>query len=125
MRRLACVLTCFLLAGCSTGLLHSSVVLDTDSTQLPPGQVVLPGAWTLKYSWDCSRQAVQGISQIDRFDLVVYNDDDFSTNFEHPELHLTGRRGGGTLDFKRGGAFKPVVDTPCDWTLKVTDVSSG
>jgi hypothetical protein len=75
------------------------------------------------YSWDCSRQASERVSGVDRFDMIVYNSDDMSTAFEHPEVHRTGRKGGATLHFTTPGEYNAAVDTVCDWHLQAVDLS--
>ena len=116
-----------LVAACNGNLLATSQILDVDSTQGidPTGNFAVNGAWELKYSWDCARQASEQVADINRFGLIVYNSDDDSTDYEHPELHLKGPRGGATLRFSRGGEFYVSVDSPCDWRLQVVDLAQS
>ena len=115
------------LAGCNTTLLSKSDILDIDSTLQvdPTGNFTVPGTWELHYSYDCSKQRSEGLADLNRFDMIVYDSDDASTNFEHPELHLQGAKHSGVLNFKRGGTFYVFIDSRCDWKLSVVDTSGS
>jgi hypothetical protein len=114
------------LGGCSDRLLTSSVILDADSSQGgPPGNFALPGRWDLKYSWDCSRQNSRMMSGSNQFGFVVYNTDDQSTAFQHPDFNGKGPTGVGTLHYDRGGEFQITIDSMCDWRVQVIDRSQA
>ena len=123
----AAVLMAFAVGGCNAQLLTQSNILDLDSNQMvdPTGNFTLAGSWELKFNYDCSKQHSEGMAGLDRVDLIVYNSDDNSTNFEHPEVHLTGRKQNEVLKFKRGGTFHVYIDTQCDWRLSVIDTNGS
>ena len=60
-----------------------------------------------------------------RFDMIIYNGDDDSTNSEHPELHWKGRGKRQTLHFKRPGTYYISIDSRCDWRIRVLDRSQS
>jgi len=113
------------LAGCNTQLLTRANILDLDSNSNvdPSGNFTAPGSWELHVTYDCSKQKSQGVADLNRFDMIVYNSDDASSNFEHPEVHLTGPKHTQLLKFKRGGTFYIDIDSRCDWRLSVVDTS--
>jgi hypothetical protein len=130
-RRLLGLLAAGLMAvsvgGCNTQLLSKSDILDLDSNLHvdPSGNFTVPGTWELKYSYDCSKQKSEGLADLNRYDMIIYNSDDQSTNFEHPEIHLTGSRHDEVLKFSRGGTFKIFIDTRCDWHFSVIDTGGS
>ena len=77
------------------------------------------GAWDLDYSWDCAKATSEGISGIQGIDAVIYNSDDQSTAFEHPEVSNKAPRGKGVLHYRRGGDYFVNLQTRCDWTIDV------
>jgi hypothetical protein len=124
MRAVAAAAAVLLLGACGAGRGMADVVLDTDSNQ-SSGMTgfTVQGAWVLKYSWDCQREAAEGLQGIDHFDMLVTNTEDLSTAFEHPEVTREGRRGSGTLHYGHAGEYEVDFNTKCDWTLQVVDLS--
>lgn len=121
----AAALLLFAGTACGNRLLTSSVIQDVDSSQnVKPGNFTVNGKWDLVYSWDCSRQRSERMSDINRFAMTIYYTDDMSTAFEHPYVKLTGAGGKGVLHYQRGGEYKVVPDTPCDWRIQVVDQST-
>lgn len=114
-------------AGCKSRLLTTTQILDIDSgskrAQTAPFNVL--GTWDMTYSFDCQRQHTEGLKDLDRFDLTVYNSDDDSTSFESPEQHDRAAKGGQTVHYTRGGWYYIKVDSPCDWRLEVVQLGKG
>jgi hypothetical protein len=127
IRSLLVALSAVALCACNLSLLQTAVLLDLDSTTSPPktGHFNPPGAWQIKYHYDCSRQNSEGLLNTNKFTISVYNADDDSTSFENPTSAFTGVKKDGVISFKRGGVFYLVIDTVCDWTLQVLDISGG
>jgi hypothetical protein len=125
MKIAAIVAACLLMTACNLKFAGSTDLVNLDSTQSNnmSGNFTVPGTWDLKYSWDCSKQASQGATDIDRFSMSIYNSDDDSTAFEHPDTTRKGRSGGETLHFKHSGQYYFTIDSPCDWQAKVVDTS--
>jgi len=115
-----------MLVGCSAKLQSSADILDLQGDQRidASSKFSSPRSWDLQYGYDCSRQVSEGIPDINRFDLIVYNGDDSSTASEHPELHLEGRKKASVLHFRRGGTYYLAVDSRCDWHVSVIDTST-
>lgn len=117
-----------LLCGCNLGQAQSAILVDTDSTSGTTRSVApftVNGPWQIKYSFDCSKQNSEGVLNANQFTLDVFNGDDNSTAFEHPQTTYVSVQRKGTLGFKTPGDYYLHVDTLCDWTLQVIDVSSG
>ena len=132
MRRLLLAAAALALMACGSGHVASSIVLDGDSSGGSSGQTsytssafTVRSGWSLKYSWDCSRQASEGRSGLDRYSMDLTNADDQSFATEHPETTGQGRKGGGRFTFKRGGVYVLTVNTVCDWRVQARDGSAG
>ena len=115
------------LAGCSNQLLKNTQVLDVDSSLHvdPTGSFTVAAAWDLKYTFDCSSQLSQRLIPAGQVTLTVFDSDDQSFNAEHPNLTASGRSGGSTVHFSRGGTFYVQVTSPCSWRVVVTDLAGG
>lgn len=87
---------------------------NSDTARFAP-----PGAWDLAYSWDCAHADSEGLPGIQGIDAVIYNSDDQSTAFEHPEVINKAPRGKGVLHYQRGGDYYVHLETRCDWTIDV------
>jgi hypothetical protein len=111
------------LAGCNAQLLTQTDLLDVDSTQNinPTGNFTVNGAWELKYKYDCAKQKSEGIGDINRFHMVVFNSDDLATNSEHSEVQVEGPKKSDVLHFKRPGTFYVDVDSHCDWRISIIE----
>jgi hypothetical protein len=117
-----------LLCGCGLSQSQTALLVDTDSTtgaarSLAPFTV--PGAWQIKYTFDCTKQNSEELLDVNQFTIDVFNGDDNSTAFEHPQTTFVSVKRQGTLDFKTPGNYYLHTDTPCDWTLQVIDLSNG
>jgi hypothetical protein len=115
--------------GCSAGTTTQTNIVDMEGqgAAAATGKYNSTGPWDLKLTYDCTRQlgekvpgATSGVS------LTVYNADDQSEAFEHPESQWKGTRGNQVLHFKRSGPYSVAVDSKCDWHLVVvgTDPNS-
>ena len=119
-----------LLSACSSSL-AGSAILEVDGS--PAGGIGAvtssdfspAGKWDLKFSWDCARQISERQNDVNRFAISVLNADDASADYEHPLVRLTGSKGGQTLHFTRSGIYFLSINTPCDYTARVYDLSSG
>jgi hypothetical protein len=117
-----------LLCGCSLGQSQSAILVDTDSTNgtarsLAPFTV--SGHWQIKYTFDCTKQNSEEVLNVNQFTVDVFNGDDNSTAFEHPQTTFVSVKRQGTLNFTTPGNYYLHVDTQCDWTVQVIDLSSG
>ncbi|HXA29486.1 MAG TPA: hypothetical protein VN193_12175 [Candidatus Angelobacter sp.] len=117
-----------LLCGCSLGQAQSAILVDTDSTtgtaqSLAPFRV--SGPWQVRYTFDCTKQNSEEVLNVNQFTLDVFNGDDNSTAFEHPQTTFVAVKRQGTLNFSTPGNYYLHVDTQCDWTLQAVDLSSG
>jgi hypothetical protein len=114
-----------ILGGCSAQALSSARVMDIDSAQgvNPTGNFTMAGKWDLNYHFDCSKQRSEGINNAKGFSMIVYNSDDASAAFEHPELKVRATSGGETLHFHRGGTYRVAIDSLCDWRISADDLS--
>jgi len=116
------------LSGCNFGGAQSAILVDSDSTtgttrSLAPFAV--SGPWRIKYTFDCTKEISEGVLNVNQFTIDVFNGDDNSTAFEHPQTTLVSVKRQGTLNFTTPGNYYLHVDTQCDWTLQVIDLSSG
>jgi hypothetical protein len=123
-----CAATGTLLCGCSLGQSQSAILVDTDSTtgstqSLAPFTV--SGHWQIKYTFDCTKQNSEEVLNVNQFTVDVFNGDDNSTAFEHPQTTFVSVKRRGTLDFTTPGNYYLHIDTQCDWTVQVVDLSSG
>lgn len=130
MRRACALLPAILLltlSGCSSQLLKNTQVLDVDSSLHvdPTGSFTVAAAWNLKYTYDCSSQVSQRVANAGHLTLAVFDSDDQSYNFEHPTVSASGRSGGSTLHFVRGGTFYVSVTSVCSWRVVVVDLEGG
>ena len=117
-----------LLCGCSLGQVQSAVLVDTDSTAATSRSLdpfTVSGPWQIKYTFDCTKENSEGLLDVNQFTIDVFNGDDNSTAFEHPQTTVIAVKRRGTLNFMTPGDYYLHVDTQCDWTLQVVDLSSG
>lgn len=125
-RRGLVVVACLgaVLAGCGGASTNGDVIASfpVSGTGSTP-HFIPPGAWELQYSWDCARVSAQEMPGAHGIDLVVYNADDDSTSFEHPETQSTKTHGSGVLTYKRPGPYYVMAQTQCDWQVSVVDRS--
>lgn len=122
-RLVAFVLAAWCVTACGTQQEIRYVDMDSASHRGGSGNFNPLGSWDMKYTWNCARQHSENLRDLDRLDLTVYNADDDSTAFEHPEVHVTGAKGGATLHYQRSGWYYITIDSPCDWKLLVVDTS--
>jgi hypothetical protein len=122
-RLLASLLLAWCVCACGAQQQIRYVDMDSASHRTGTGNFHPVGSWDMKYSWDCARQHSENLKDLDRLNLTVYNADDDSTAFEHPELHVTGTKGGATLHYQRAGWYYATIESPCDWKLQVIDTS--
>jgi hypothetical protein len=116
------------LSGCDLGLSQSAILVDTDSTSATTTTTTpftVSGPWQVKYNVDCTKANSQGLLNINEFTINTFNGDDNSTAFEHPQTRIISVKRQGTMNFTTPGRYYLHVDTRCDWTLQVLDVSSG
>ena len=114
------------LTGCS-----GSVASQTDLVEVEGGAGVsgsgtfhATGSWDLKLTYDCAHQLAEKVpGATSGVHLTVYNADDQSEAFEHPEAQWKGAAGSQVLHFKRSGPYSVSVDSKCDWHLVVVDTS--
>jgi hypothetical protein len=114
------------LAGCNSGVATQTDLVDTESGAgvAGSGTFKATGSWDLKLSYDCTRQLAEKVpGAASGIQLTVYNGDDQSEAFEHPESHWKGAHGNQVLHFKRSGPYSVAVDSKCDWRLVVIDTS--
>lgn len=118
------ILAVLFVAGCTTGTATTTNLVDVQGADgvAGTGKFDTLGAWDLKLTYDCSRQldekvpgASTGVS------LTVYNADDQSEAFEHPESQWKGAEGTQRLHFTRPGPYSVAVDSKCDWHVTVVD----
>jgi hypothetical protein len=117
-----------LLCGCNLGQAQNAILVDADSTKGPTQHIdpfTVRGAWQIKYTFDCTKQNSEGVLNADQFTIDVFDGDDNSTAFEHPQTTFVSVKRKGTLSFRTPGNYYLQVDTQCDWTLQVVDVSNG
>jgi hypothetical protein len=124
----SCAAAGTMLCGCNLGQSQSAVLVDTDSTSgtarsLAPFAV--SGLWQIKYTFDCTKANSEGLLNVNQFSVDVFNGDDNSTAFEHPQTTFVSVKRRGTLDFTTPGNYYLHIDTQCDWTVQVIDLSSG
>ena len=117
-----------LLCGCNLGQSQNAILVDKDSTtgttqSLAPFTV--SGPWQIKYTFDCTKQNSEELLNVNQFTVDVFNGDDNSTAFEHPQTTLVSVKRQGTLNFKTPGNYYLHIDTQCDWTLQAIDLSNG
>jgi hypothetical protein len=124
---LVAVLILAALAGCKRAPDRAIrfVDLDSGSHATKTGTFHPTGSWKMTYSWDCKRQHSEGLDQLDRFALEVFNADDDSTSFETPEINATGPTGKSTVPYTRSGWYYVTVNSPCDWRLIAEDTSKA
>jgi hypothetical protein len=125
-RSLLLVAAAAALAGCNSGVATQTDLVDVESGGgvIGTGKFDATGTWDLKVAYDCTHQlsehvpgATNGVS------LTVYNADDQSEAFEHPESQWKGSQGTQLLHFKRPGPYSVAVDSTCDWHLVIIDTS--
>ncbi len=117
-----------LLCGCNLGQSQNAILVDKDSTtgttqSLAPFTVL--GPWQIRYTFDCTKQNSEEVLNVNQFTVDVFNGDDNSTAFEHPQTTFVSVKRQGTLHFTTPGNYYVHIDTECDWTLQVMDLSSG
>jgi hypothetical protein len=117
-----------LLCGCNLGQSQNALLVDTDSTtgatqSLAPFTV--SGPWQIKYTFDCTKENSEELLNVNQFTIDVFNGDDNSTAFEHPQTTFVSVKQRGTLNFTTPGNYYLHIDTQCDWTLQVIDLSNG
>lgn len=123
-----CLTAGTLLCGCGLGQSQSALLVDADSTSgttqsLSPFAV--SGPWQLKYTFDCTKANSEGVLDADELTVDVFNGDDNSLAFEHPQTTLVSVQRRGALSFKTPGNYYVHVDTKCDWTMQVLDLGAG
>lgn len=117
---LAAVTSSVVLAACGSGPQRGQDLYVVSSSGNGNTARFAPvGAWDLSYSWDCAKAISEGIPGVQGIDAVIYNSDDQSTAFEHPEVTGKAVRGKGVLHYKRGGDYFVGLQTRCDWTIDV------
>ena len=128
LRFLLAPVVAFSLSACSSRAGAATYLLDVDSSAQQSGTFgyfTTGRAWDLKFSWDCSRQLSERMSDVNRFAITTLFADDGSASAEHPPLSLHGRKGGSTLHFHRQGIYSVLINSPCDWRAQVIDKSVG
>ncbi len=125
-RRLAALLLLLLLtgalSGCNGGVAAKTDIVDVESGAgvAGSGKFDATGPWDLTLSYDCSRQLAEKVpGAANGVTLTVYNADDQSEAFEHPESVWKDARGNRALHFQRPGPYWIAVDSRCDWHLLV------
>jgi hypothetical protein len=116
------------LAGCNTGVATHTDLVDVESGAgvAGSGTFKAPGTWDLKLSYDCTRQLAENVpGAAAGIGLTVYNADDQSEAFEHPQSQWKATHGNQLLHFKRSGPYSVAVDSKCDWHLVVVDTSAN
>ena len=121
------VVAALAVSGCSNAALKNTQVLDVDSGAHldPTGSFTVAAAWNLTYTFDCSSEISQRLAGADTVSLTVFDSDDQSYNFEHPMVSASGRSGGSTLHFSRGGTFFIDVTSSCSWRVVVVDLDGA
>jgi hypothetical protein len=126
MRRLALLLAAaWALSACGPTQQINFVDMDSGQNRSTSAPFNPTGTWDMTYSWDCKRQHSEGIKDLDRLSLTVYNSDDDSTAFETPEVSVKGSSGKSTVHYKRSGWYYITIDSPCDWRLQAVDTSKA
>lgn len=131
MRRLgagvAAATLVLLLAGCGSAAENQIRYVDMDSQSHATKTAVFnpAGSWAMTYSYDCKWQHSEGLKDLDRLNLDVFNSDDDSYAAEHPQVRATGSTGKQTLSYQRSGWYYVTIDSPCDWRLLVVDTSKA
>ena len=108
------------LAACTAQDTASQVLLDAPATG--PGQLPVfaaPGAWQIRYSWDCSAQRSQGNPAAGHFGFTVINEDDGSQAGLGGQVSKSGEKGHGLYGYRLPGQYHLVVDTVCKYEVKV------
>ena len=116
------------LAGCNSGVATQTDLVDVESGAgvAGSGMFKAAGTWDLKLSYDCTRQLSENVPGANAgVSLTVYNGDDQSEAFEHPESQWKSPKGNQVLHFKRSGPYSVAVDSKCDWHLVVVDTSGN
>lgn len=124
----SCTAAGLVLCGCNLGQTQSAILVDKDSTSgttQSTSPFTVTGPWQIKYTFDCTKENAEGVVDANQFTIDVFNGDDNSTAFEHPQTTFISVKRRGTLDFTTPGDYYLHVDTQCDWTLQVVDLSSG
>ena len=125
---LAALSTGVLLSSCSLGGSRSTILLDRDSTSgasQTTSAFAVSGPWQIRYTFDCTKQNSEGVLNSDQFTVDVFNGDDNSTAYEHPQTTVVSVKRKGVLAFSTPGNYYLHVDTACDWTLQVVDATGG
>jgi hypothetical protein len=123
-----CAAAGIVLSGCDLGLSQSAILLDTDSTSATiatTAPFTVTGPWQVKYNLDCTKANSEGVLNTDTFTIDAFNGDDNSTAFEHPVTTIISVKRQGVLNFTTPGRYYLHIDTQCDWTLQVIDLSGG
>jgi hypothetical protein len=124
VRALLLLAATWALTACNGGVTTQTdlLTLESGAGVSGTGKFHVTGSWDIKLTYDCSRQLAEKVSgAADGVSLTVYNADDQSEAFEHPESQWKGARGSQVLHFKRIGPYSVTVDSKCDWRLAVVD----
>jgi hypothetical protein len=121
----ALLVLCTGLVGCSSSAKTGDVlaVFSNAAASGKTGRFDPAGAWDLEYTWDCHRARSEGLPGAQGLDLVVYNSDDDTTAFEHPEARSNASGGKGVLHFQRPGDYYVGMQTRCDWDVSIVNRS--
>jgi hypothetical protein len=122
-RMLAAVLLSAALGACAGASSTGQELALFSKTSSGPYQFAPQGAWDLRYQWDCTRAREEGVPDASGFDVTIFNADDDTTAFEHPQASRSGGNGTGVLHYRRSGIYYLDVQTQCDWSVAVVDRS--
>ncbi|MFN2539705.1 MAG: hypothetical protein ABR549_16345 [Mycobacteriales bacterium] len=81
--------------------------------------------WTVRYSWDCTKQLAQGRAVVQKLRVNVAHADDGSSVEQDYLTDRAGKKGSGVLSYERPGAYVVRVTTDCDWRLRVDQRSKA